>query len=86
MSQRYEIRLTREAVKDLAKLTPALKKKLKEILVNRISVEPYSGKKLVGDLAGYRSVRLTFQDRIIYSVDEENTMIFIHRCRTHYGD
>ena len=86
MPLRYEIRLTKEALKDLNKLTPALKKKLREILENRIAVDPCSGKKLVGDLAGYRSVRLTFQDRIIYSVDEENAIIFIHRCRTHYGD
>jgi mRNA-degrading endonuclease RelE of RelBE toxin-antitoxin system len=82
----HEIRLTKEAVKDLKKLSPRLKKKLREILENRIASEPDSGKKLVGDLEGYYSVRLTYQDRILYTVDEEQKVVFVHRCRTHYGE
>lgn len=82
----YEVRLTKEAVKDLKKLTPRLKKKLREILENHIAIEPCSGKKLVGDLEGYYSVRLTYQDRILYTIDEDQKIIFVHRCRTHYGE
>jgi len=82
----YEIRLTREAVKDLAKLPPKLKEKLRDILENRIAVDPFSGKRLVGDLKGYYSVRLTYQDRIVYSVDEDRAVVFVHRTRTHYGE
>ncbi len=82
----YEIRFTKEAVKDINKLPPRLKKKLQGIAGNLISIEPYSGKKLVGDLKGFYSVRLTYRDRIVYSVDEENKTVFVHRARTHYGE
>jgi len=82
----YEIRFTKEAVKDLEKLSPRLKKKLKEIAVNLISVEPYTGKKLVGDLKGFYSIRLTYKDRIVYSVDEANKTVYVHRATTHYGE
>jgi Txe/YoeB family toxin of Txe-Axe toxin-antitoxin module len=82
----YEIRLTKEAVKDVAKLTPKLKLKLKDMLLNSIAIDPYHGKRLVGDLEGFYSLRLTFKDRIVYSVDETAHTVFIHRARTHYGD
>jgi Txe/YoeB family toxin of toxin-antitoxin system len=82
----YEIRLTKEALKDVNKLSPRLKSKLKEILERIISHEPYSGKKLVGQLKGFYSKRLSFQDRILYTIDEEKKKVYIHRARTHYGD
>ncbi len=82
----FEIRLTKEALKDLKKLPPRLKIKLKEILKNRVSIDPYSGKKLVGDLSGFYSIRLSYQDRIIYSIDETEAIVYIHRVKTHYGD
>jgi mRNA interferase RelE/StbE len=82
----YEIRLTKEARKDVQKLSPRMKKKLKDILINKIALEPYTGKKLVGQLKGFYSVRLNYQDRIVYSVDEESRIIYIHRAKTHYGD
>ena len=82
----YEIRLTKEALKDLKKHPPHLKIKLKEILQNRIAIEPYSGKKLVGDLSGFYSVRLSYQDRIVYSIDDAESIVYIHRVKTHYGD
>lgn len=82
----FEIRFTKEAKKDIAKLPPKLRAKLLEILQNSISVDPGSGKKLVGDLEGYYSVRLTFQDRIVYSINAEKQSVTIHRARTHYGD
>ena len=81
----YEIRFTKEAVKDISKLSPRLKKKLKDIVMNLVSEEPYSGKKLLGDLKGFYSLRLSYRDRIVYSVDEENKTVFVHRARTHYG-
>lgn len=84
--KRYEIHFTKEAVKDFKKLSPSLKQKLKQILCNRIAVDPFSGKRLVGDLQGFYSVRLTYQDRIVYSVDKTKRIVFVHRARTHYGD
>lgn len=46
----YEVHLAKEAKKDIAKLTPQLKQKLKAIIQDGISSNPYSGKKLFGDL------------------------------------
>jgi mRNA interferase RelE/StbE len=42
--------------------------------------------KLVGDLAGFYSVRLSHQDRIVYTIDEEQNLIYVHRAKTHYGE
>jgi len=73
-------------MKDLKKLSPRLRNKLREILENRVAEEPYTGKKLAGDLQGFHSVQLTYQDRIVYSVDEDSKIVYVHRARTHYGD
>ncbi|WP_420628115.1 type II toxin-antitoxin system mRNA interferase toxin, RelE/StbE family [Candidatus Leptofilum sp.] len=82
----YQIRITKQAQKDIGKLTPKLRKKLKTILIEVIAQRPYEGKKLLGDLAGNYSYRLSYQDRIVYSVDEENRIIYIKRARSHYGE
>ncbi len=80
----FRPQITRRAQKDIATLTPKLKKKLREILINRIAMNPFDGKKLVGDLRGCWSVRLTLKDRVVYSIDEENRIVHILRARTHY--
>jgi mRNA interferase RelE/StbE len=82
----YKIRFTREAVKDVDKLTSKLKDRLKEILLNEIAIDPYSGKKLIGDLEGFYSMRLTYKDRIVYSIEHKKRTVTIHRTRTHYGE
>jgi mRNA interferase RelE/StbE len=82
----YEIRFTKEALKDIQKLSPKITTKLKNILENLISTEPRSGKQLIGQLKGFYSIRLSYQDRIVYSIDEENRTIYIHRTKTHYGE
>jgi len=82
----YSIRFTKEAAKDVKKLSPRLRKKLREILLSDIATAPFSAKKLVGDLEGFYSVRLTYKDRIVYSIDEVSRTVFVHRARTHYGE
>lgn len=82
----YQVRFTKEAKKDIAKLTPKLKQKLQEIIRDKISVNPYRGKKLVGDLTGFFSIRLSYQNRIIYTIDQDQQIIYIHRAKTHYGE
>ncbi len=82
----YEVLITHRAKKDIDQLTPRLKKKIREILENILSKNPYEGKKLIGDLAGSYSYRLTFKDRIVYSIDEERKIVYIERAKTHYGD
>jgi mRNA-degrading endonuclease RelE of RelBE toxin-antitoxin system len=82
----YEIRITRQAAKDIERLTPKLKQKLRIILVDILAVNPYEGKRLLGDLAGNYSYRLTYKDRIVYSIDEDERIVYVKRTRTHYGE
>jgi mRNA-degrading endonuclease RelE of RelBE toxin-antitoxin system len=81
----YAIRFSKEALMDIRKLSPRLKAKLKDILERQVSDDPHSDKRLVGQLKGFYSMRLSFQDRIVYSIDHENRIVYIHRTRTHYG-
>ena len=67
-------------------LSPKLKSKLRDILLEVLSRNPYEGKKLLGDLAGSYSYRLTYKDRIVHSLDEERRVIYIERAGTHYGE
>lgn len=82
----YRVRFTRQAEKDIEKLTPKLRARLKEIVRHRLAVDPYSGKPLVGSLRGYYSMRLSYQDRIVYSIHDDELVIMVLRARTHYGD
>ena len=82
----YQVRFTKEAKKDIAKLTPKLKQKLKKTIQDQVTINPYEGKKLVGDLAGFYSIRLSYKDRIIYTIDNQKNLIYIHRAKTHYGE
>ncbi len=82
----FEIRITRRAEKDIQKLSPKLKDKLRDILEQTIAIDPFQGKKLIGDLEGSYSYRLSYQDRIIYSVDLKKRIVYIERARTHYGE
>ena len=82
----YDIRITRRAEKDIGKLTPKLKRKLYEVLTEVIAQEPFQGKKLVGDLAGSYSYRLTYKDRIVYSINTKHRIVYIERAATHYGE
>ena len=83
---RYEIRSTRRAEKDIQKLTPRLREKMYEVLTEVIAHDPYEGKKLIGDLSGSYSYRLTYQDRLVYSIDSKKKIVYLQRARTHYGN
>ncbi|OIP96415.1 toxin of toxin-antitoxin system [Candidatus Wirthbacteria bacterium CG2_30_54_11] len=82
----YTIQVTRTAIKDIDKLPPKLKQKLRAILLEVIASDPYGGKKLIGDLTGSYSYRLSYKDRIVYSIDETQKIVYLERARTHYGD
>ena len=81
----YTIRLSRQAEKDIKKLTPKLRSKLRDILQNKIAENPYSDKPLTGSLKGYYSGRLTYQDRIVYSIHDDELLVLIIRAKNHYG-
>jgi len=82
----YQIEFTKQAQKDIAKLTPKLKNKLKDILRSKIAVSPETGNPLIGDLKGYYSVRLSFQDRIVYRIENDRCAVLIVRAKTHYSE
>ena len=82
----YQILITRQAEKDIRKLSPKLKDKLYDILTEVISVDPFQGKKLIGDLEGRCSYHLNYQERIIYSVDAAKKIVYLERARSHYED
>jgi len=84
--QTYQIEFTKKAQKDVQQLSPKLKNKLKDILRNKIAVNPLSGKSLLGDLKGYYSVRLSFQDRIVYRIEADVCVVMVIRAKSHYGD
>ncbi len=76
----YEIRITKQALKDIRKLSPKMKNKLRSILSEVLSKTPYEGKQLVGDLEGNFSLRLNIYDRIVYSIEEDNKIVYIKRA------
>ena len=82
----YAIQITYRAEKDIKQLTPKLKRKLCDILTEVIAGNPWQGKKLIGDLAGSYSYRLTYKDRIVYSIDTARKIVYVERAATHYGE
>ena len=82
----YEVYITHRAEKDIRRLPPKLKEKLSAVLVEVIARDPYQGKKLIGDLEGSYSYRLTYRDRIVYSIDPAKRKIYVERAATHHGD
>lgn len=81
----FKILFTKQALKDLKKLSPKLQTKLKGLL-RIISENPYVGEKLYLDLEGHYSYRLNIKDRIVYIIDKAKKTIYIKRLRTHYGE
>lgn len=82
--RRFEIRFSQRAKKDVGLLQPKIRAKLRDIVENRLRSDPFSGKKLVGELKGFYSIRLSLHSRLVYRIDGENRMIYVLRARTHY--
>ncbi|MBU2524516.1 type II toxin-antitoxin system RelE/ParE family toxin [Patescibacteria group bacterium] len=84
--KQFNIFFTKQAKKDVKLLDERSKAKLQKILLQTLSENPYLGKKLLGELRGNYSFRLSIKDRVIYSIDSKKRIIYIKRARTHYGD
>jgi Txe/YoeB family toxin of toxin-antitoxin system len=84
----YEIKLERQAEKDLQKILRSPLKKQLFALMEVIEKDPYSPpyEKLSGDLSGSYSRRINIHHRLVYRVDEEKQCIVILRMWSHYGD
>jgi Txe/YoeB family toxin of toxin-antitoxin system len=82
----YQILFTKQACKDIKRLNPKQKDKLKRILKDVIAENPFIGKKLVGSLQGNYSYRLDIKNRLVYGIDTSKRIVYVKRARTHYSD
>jgi mRNA interferase RelE/StbE len=70
----YSIRFDDKVIKDLKKIDRVWQKRILSKINDILTVEPYSGKKLVGNLSPY--YRLIVGDyRVIYDVIEEEVIV-----------
>lgn len=84
----YEIRLERQAEKDLKRILRTPLKKQLYALMEIIEQDPFQPpyEKLMGELDGLYSRRINIQHRLVYRVDEDSKIVIILRMWTHYGD
>jgi len=84
----WEIYFTKQAQKDAKRISQAgLKPKaieLLKLLAENPFQNPPSYEKLVGDLTGAYSRRITIQHRLIYQIYPEDKKIKVLRMWTHY--
>ena len=74
--KRWKIRFTPEASRVVSTLHPEVKKLIKQNL-KELQRDPYRGKDLQEELAGFKSLRLK-QYRVIYDLDEQDAYIQIY--------
>lgn len=84
----WQVVFTRQAVKDSKKIKEAnLKDKVQELL-DILSENPFKNpppyEKLVGDLTGAYSRRITIQYRLVYEVFESKKIVRVLRIWTNY--
>lgn len=84
----WEILFTRQAQKDANKISQGeLKPKVVEllkVLEENLFQNPPPYEKLIGDLLGAYSRRITIQHRLIYQIYPENKRVKVLRMWTHY--
>ena len=85
---KWIVRLSRQAIKDAKKLAKAGYKAKAEKLLKVLEINPFMNpppyKKLVGNLEGFYSRRITIQYRLIYSISEINKIVYVLIMWTHY--
>jgi Txe/YoeB family toxin of toxin-antitoxin system len=85
---KWRIVYTRQAQKDAKKIAAAglrpKAEKLLEILSENPFQTPPSYEKLMGDLSGAYSRRITIQHRLVYQVLQEIKTVKVIRMWTHY--
>ncbi len=85
---RWRTVYTRQAQKDAKKIAAAGLRPKAERLLEILTKNPYQTpppfEKLVGDLSGAYSRRITIQHRLVYQVLEEIRTVKVIRMWTHY--
>lgn len=84
----WQLLFTKAAQKDARKLAAAGLKPKTEALLEVLARDPYQTpppfEKLVGDLSGAYSRRITIQHRLVYQILEEERIVKVLRMWTHY--
>lgn len=85
---KWQVVYAKHALKDAKKLSAAgLKDKAQELL-DLLARDPFENpppfEKLVGDLAGAYSRRITIQHRLVYEVFKKERTVRVLRMWTHY--
>ncbi|WP_258098556.1 Txe/YoeB family addiction module toxin [Marinoscillum pacificum] len=89
----YELVFTKTALKDIEKHKKsgdkATLKKLQQLL-NELIEHPFSGtgqpELLKHELAGLYSRRINKKHQLVYSVEEEQVIVYVLSAWSHYGD
>jgi toxin YoeB len=89
-SQPWELRYTKQALKDAKKISSAGLKEQTISLLAILKQNPFTNpppyKKLTGDMRGSYSRRINIQHRLVYEVFPEEHTVKIIRMWSHYGD
>lgn len=84
----YRILFSKEAEKDIVKIKKAGLENKTTKLLSIMAIDPFfyppSYEKLKGNLTGKYSRRINIQHRIVYSVNEDEKIIYVYRLWTHY--
>ena len=84
----WQVILSRLAIKDAKKIAQAGLKPQAEKLLQLLTENPYSTpppyEKLVGNLQGFYSRRISIQHRLVYRVVETEKAVHVLRMWTHY--
>jgi Txe/YoeB family toxin of toxin-antitoxin system len=84
----WRVVFTKQAQKDARKLAAAGLRTRAEKLLKLLAANPFGRpppfEKLVGDLAGAFSRRITIQHRLVYQVLEKERVVKVLRMWTHY--
>jgi len=85
---KWQVVFTKQAQKDAMKNAAAGLQEKTERLLSILRKNPFQNpppyEKLVGDLAGAYSRRITIQHRLVYQVLEQERMVKVLRMWTHY--
>jgi len=85
---KWRIVYTRQAQKDAKKIAAAGLRPKAEKLLEILSKNPFQApppfEKLIGDLSGAYSRRITIQHRLVYQVLQETKTVKVIRMWTHY--
>jgi Txe/YoeB family toxin of toxin-antitoxin system len=85
---RWGLFFSKDARKDAVKLKRSGLREKADALLDVLEKDPFITyppyEKLVGELDGFYSRRITIQHRLVYRVDRKNRRVFVDRMWTHY--